>query len=328
MHTRFVPALALLLATALVQAQTPDVLKGHKDLVYSVAFSPDGKTLASGSFDNTAKLWDFAARKVQHTLEGHKSLVYCVAFSKDGKYLATSSQDNTIRLWNPKDGKFIRELKGHTKTVDTVAFSPDSKTLASCSIDKSVRLWNPDDGKEIKKLGDHKDSVYCVAFSPDGSLLASCGNSDSKTEAEIKIWDVKSQKELKTLKVEKSKDAILEVAFVNNDTLLSGGNDKIVRVWNVKEGKETKQLGKLDQYVYGIAVSKDGSKAAVCGYGGDIKVFDIASGKELFKDQAKGRITYCIAFTPDDTAVVTGLEKSTDKKDKGGVVKITKITAK
>lgn len=330
MYSRFLATAALLTMVSLVQAQTPDVLKGHTDLVYTLAFSADGKTLATGSFDNTIKLWDFAGGKEKQTLKDHKNSVYCVAFSKDGKYLASASQDTTIRLWDAKDGKFIRELKGHSKVVDCIVFSPDSKTLASCSSDKSVRLWNPDDGKEIKKLGDHKDSVYCVAFSPDGTLLASCGNSDGKTEPEIKIWDVKGQKEQKLLKVDKSKDAILEVAFVNNDTLISGGNDKFVRIWNLKDGKEVKKIGPMKSYVYGIALSKDAKKAAIVCYSGDLRIIEIDSGKELFKhelkkEDKKNLISYCVAWSPDETALVTAHEHSPGKKDKGGSITITKI---
>src|SRR4051812_18099697 len=108
---RCVLALAVLASGAAVLAEGPAEFKGHTGLVYSVAFSPDGKVLATGSFDNTVKLWDFATGKELHTLKGHTNQVYCVAFSPDGNLLASASQDKTVRLWNPKDGKFLRELK-------------------------------------------------------------------------------------------------------------------------------------------------------------------------------------------------------------------------
>src|SRR5271166_5546107 len=115
MKTRMAPAVGLLFCATLALAQTPEEFKGHTGLVYSVAFSPDGKVLATGSFDSTVKLWDFASKKELQTLKGHTLPVYSVAWSPDGKLLASGSQDKTIRLWDPKDGKSLRELKGHTE---------------------------------------------------------------------------------------------------------------------------------------------------------------------------------------------------------------------
>src|SRR5689334_1715478 len=119
MRTRLLSALVVLLAWfGVTSAQAPAELKGHTALVYSVAFSPDGKLLASGDFEKIIKLWDFASGKELRELKGHTGPVYCVAFTPDGKTLASSSHDQTIRLWDVADGKMIRELKGHTGIVD------------------------------------------------------------------------------------------------------------------------------------------------------------------------------------------------------------------
>ena len=120
----------------------PAELRGHTALVYSVAFSPDGKQLATAGFDNVVKIWDTTTGKELRTLTGHTGPVYCVVYSKDGSTIATSSQDKTIRLWKAADGMFLREIKGHTDIVDCVAFSPDGKLLASGGgrEDKTVRL--------------------------------------------------------------------------------------------------------------------------------------------------------------------------------------------
>ena len=118
------------------------VLKGHEGSVYCVAFSPDGNTIASGSWDNTIRLWDRASAKEIAVLMGHEAGVTCVAFSPDGNTIASASEDKTIRLWDRASAKEIAVLKGHEDQVSCVAFSPDGNTIASASQDKTIRLWD------------------------------------------------------------------------------------------------------------------------------------------------------------------------------------------
>ncbi|MBD2504952.1 WD40 repeat domain-containing protein [Anabaena azotica FACHB-119] len=126
-------------------------LEGHSESVISVVFSPDGKTLASASRDQTIKLWNRQTGKLISTLpseryakEGHSDRVWSVVFSPDGKTLASASGDKTIKLWNRDTGKLISTLEGHSELVWSVVFSPDGKTLASASGDKTIKLWNLD----------------------------------------------------------------------------------------------------------------------------------------------------------------------------------------
>jgi WD40 repeat protein len=117
-------------------------LTGHSSSVFSVSFSPDGKTLASGSADHTIRMWDLGSQKETATLMGHSLVVSSVAFSPDGKTLASGSTDNTIRLWDIQSQKDTATLTGHSDYVTSVAFSPDGKTLASGSRDHTIRLWD------------------------------------------------------------------------------------------------------------------------------------------------------------------------------------------
>ncbi|MCC5613803.1 hypothetical protein LC605_01645 [Nostoc sp. CHAB 5836] len=130
------------LETVRFQGRERNRLEGHSEIVYSVSFSPDGKTLASGSADNTIKLWNLETGKEIRTLKGHSEYVYSVSFSPDGKTLASGSADNTIKLWNLETDKEIRTLNGHSNSVNSVSFSPDGKTLASGSEDNTIKLWN------------------------------------------------------------------------------------------------------------------------------------------------------------------------------------------
>jgi len=162
----------------------------HKERVTSVAFSPDGSKLASGSGDNTVKLWDSATGK-ELASSGHTSYVTSVAFSPDGSKLASGSDDKTVKLWDVATGKELASFSGHTSYVTSVAFSPDGSKLASGSDDNTVKLWDIAAGKELATFSGHTSDVTSVAFSPDGSKLAS--GSGDKT---VKLWDSATGKEL------------------------------------------------------------------------------------------------------------------------------------
>lgn len=159
-------------------------LQGHSADVFGVSFSPDNKLIASGSHDNTVKIWDIERGECIHTLTGHHHLTFSVAFSPDGKMVASGSFDKTVKLWNVETGEEIRTLQRHEGQIRAVAFSPDGTVIASASEDNTIKIWETATGKRIQNLTSHTSWVHALSFSPNGKLLAS-GSCDYT----IKIWE-------------------------------------------------------------------------------------------------------------------------------------------
>ncbi|KAJ3036798.1 hypothetical protein HDU99_010465, partial [Rhizoclosmatium hyalinum] len=172
----------------------PFTLVGHSELVCSVAYSPDSKSVVSGSHDNTVKLWSVETGECVKTLEGHSESVRSVAFSPDGKTVISGSRDITVKLWSVETGECVKTLEGHSEGVCSVAYSPDSKTVVSGSHDKTVKLWSVEIGKLSRTLEGHSRSVTSVAYSPDSKTVVS--GSHDKT---VKLWSVETGECVKTL---------------------------------------------------------------------------------------------------------------------------------
>lgn len=195
--------------------------------VSGLAFSPNGKTLASGDWDGKVYLWDATTGLVLQTLSGHSDMITSLAFSPDGTLLASGSLDKTVRIWD-STGQLLRTLSDHTDSVNNVAFSPDGKILASGSDDNSVILTEVATGQTVARLSG-EDHITAVAFSPDGRIVAL---SDVST---IKLWDWAANEILSTLSGHTK--AIKSLLFLpDGQTLVSGSIDTTIKLWEIETG--------------------------------------------------------------------------------------------
>jgi WD40 repeat protein len=283
-------------------------LKGHTEKVMSVAFSPDGVSLVSGSHDTTLKIWNLATNQAR-TFKGHRESPYfgginSVAFSPDGKTVASGGNDKTIKLWDVLTGKEICTFTGHAEKVYSIVFSPDGKILASGSKDRTIKLWSIEKYKGIYTIPGHSDEVLCVAFSLDGKILASGGATNDQT---IKIWYLAENKFL-TLKGHSDLfGGINSVAFSpDGKTLASGSKDKTIKLWQLSNGKEIRTLVGHSDSVCSVTFSPDGKTLASGSKDRTIKLWQVDTGKELLTFTGSEDPIYCVAFSPDGKTLASG----------------------
>ena len=297
-------------------------LVGHLNAVTSVAFSPDGQTLASGSEDKTIEMWKLEAGKRWYTLTGHSDWVTCVAFCPDGRTLASSGRDKTIQIWDLNKGKWWYALTGHSDRVSAVAFSPNGQVLASSSRDKTVRLWNLNKGKLMSTLIGHAEGVEAVAFSAGGEFLASA--SRDKT---LRLWDWQAGKSLCTLA--EHGDWVRSTVFASTppsqgghggtaptrggvgggSILASGSRDGTAKLWRVDAGGRGMLLRSMRDNsgdVLCVALSPDGRVLATGSRDGTIYLWDAEGGGLLEILSGHGGEVLSVGFSADGGSLASG----------------------
>ncbi|KAF2673191.1 WD40 repeat-like protein [Microthyrium microscopicum] len=276
-----------------IPAQKQQTLKGHLDSTWSVAFSPNGLFVASGSADRSVKLWDLRLGAERYTLESHENAVRDVKFSPDGLTMASASMDRTIKIWNAQLGVEQQTLNGHNDSVWGLEFSPDGSRLASASTDQTVKLWNLRSGTKSHTLKGHDNVVRDVSFSRDGTILAS--GSGDKT---IKLWDTLRGDLQQTL--EGHCDYVYGVAFSASGLLASGSADGTIKLWDSRLKYAQQTLNGHTDSIRGIAFSANGYLVASASADTTVKVWDLRRGetpRQTFSGHSK--IVRSVAFSPD-----------------------------
>jgi type IV secretory pathway TraG/TraD family ATPase VirD4/uncharacterized protein YjiK len=299
-----------------VLAQKPATLaRGDKE-VLSLAFSPDGRMLAEGSYDDpTIRLWDVATHKELAPLKGHTNTVNSVAFSPDGRLLASASDDYKAKLWDVAARTELRTLtSGQRGAVALVAYSPDGRLVASPDERNTIKLWDVATGNEVGALVGHQRAVWgaenpglvrAVAFSPDGRMLAE--GSQDKT---INLWDVATRTKLRTLRGHGM--PILSLAFSPDSRLLaSASQDRTAMLWNTSGGTALRTFSGYHYEVNSVAFSPDGRVLAAASQDSKIKLWDVSTGGEVgaFTSKDIGLFGPVLAFSADGS-LAAGLGKT------------------
>ncbi len=299
--------------------------RGHTKRVTTVAWSPDGKYIASGSLDKTVQVWAASPSDHVHpfTYRGHDAGVNAVDWSPDSQRVVSGASDTTVQMWDALTGKHVTICRGHTADVLTVAWSPDGKSIASGSADGTIRLWDAATGHQQYVYRGHTDSVNTVCWSPDSQRLAS-GSSDTT----VQILDVATGKHIFTYRGHSS--TVSSVSWApDGKRIASGSWDKTVQVWdaatgkvayiydgyNVKAAQTNSTKGVLPDLVFVVAWSHNGKRIAAvtqvyCGDNCGIVVSWDADTERNVKFYIDTPV-FALAWSPDDTRFVSTTEVTT-----------------
>lgn len=296
--------------------------EGHSDAVTSVAFSPDGRLILSGSQDCTARLWETASGKELRRFK-HPGTVRSVVFSPDGRKALTAGGDDWVRLWDVSTGRELRRFEGEQCEMTCAAFSPDGRRILSGGCCGGLRMWETGSGKNLRDFqqADFSVQVLCIAFSPDGRRVISGGSDEL-----VRVWDVEGGKELCRLATHRCRNGIgchttdvTSVAISPDGRLaLSAGDhgNPSLRGWELECGKEQRRFG-CSGPVYGVAFSPDG-RLALTGGGhtevaqgkvwgfSTLMLWDVQTGKERYCFSGHEREVLGVAFSPDGRHAVSG----------------------
>jgi len=284
---------------------------GHTNMVMSVAVSPDGAAIVSGSADNSVRIWDAqTGAEMLSPLLGHTDLVWSVAISFDGRLVASGSEDYTVRLWDLLTGKAVgKPMRGHSTYVKAVVFSPDARWLASGSNDKTVRIWDVAT-RRPSAIGplSCRYAVFTVAVSPNGRLVAA-----GDAGGYLSIWQSNTGQPVRD-PLQISSSSVWSIGFSPDGTrIVSGGahNTERVRIWNITTGEHDFALTGHTNDVYSAMYSPDGRFIGTGSGDRTVRLWDAVTGAPIALLAGHGNFVRSVAFTPDSRSIGSGSSDNT-----------------
>jgi WD40 repeat protein/uncharacterized caspase-like protein len=249
------------------------VQTGHSSRVNCAAFAPGNRWLATGSADNTIRLWDAGSGRELRALIGHQNWIKSLAVSHRGLVLASGSNDHTVKIWDVASGREMFTLRGHSSSVDALAFSPDDRWLVSGSSDKAIKIWDAASGAEVRTLNEHAAALTALSFSPDGKTLAS-----ASADGEMNLWTTAAWNLTRSLKKQALTVAALSFS-PDGKGLFSGSADGTIVHWDVAKGRELRLMKDGSKGVLALSFREQGELIATSADGA-IVFWDFAAGKE------------------------------------------------
>jgi WD40 repeat protein len=299
------------LLTAVQTVKEQNLLRGHTRSVLSVAFSPDGQRIVSGSADNTLRLWDILGKPLGQPFQGHTSTVFSVAFSPDGQRIVSGSLDGTLRLWDLQGKQIGQPFPKHQGSVWSVAFSPDGQYIVSGSgsilgsKDNTVRLWDIQ-GKQIgQPFQGHTGNVQSVAFSPNGQRILS-----GSTDNSLRLWDLQGKQIGQPFQGHTG--AVLSVAFSpDGQRIVSGGGDNTLRLWDLQGNQIGQPFQGHTESIFSVAFSPDSQRIVSGSDDQTLRLWDI-QGKQIGQlFQGHTNRVWSVDFSPDGQRIVSGSDDQT-----------------
>jgi WD40 repeat protein len=274
------------------------MLRGHRDAVNNVAFSPDGTLLVTASRDKTARVWDVTTGQLVVELAGHSEALITAVFSPDGKHIVTASLDKTARVWEAATGKTVAELRGHSDGVLSASFSPDGRWVLTAGQDGLAKVWQASTGAVVADLRGHTGQVRAAAFSPDGRFVVTAG-----ADKTAQVWEAATGREVTTLRGHE--DWVFGAAWnPAGDLIVTASGDGTARVWDAATGVNAAVLYGHSDYVMAATFSVDGKYIVTAG-DTTARVWDAGTGEALAVLRGHTGQVQSAMFSPDGKWVST-----------------------